>query len=78
MNKIKNAIIINGVTYELVKHGHWDICGQCDLLNLCMEQRRIFCNIFPLPDKIQYHFKKVDAKYEYTKERKEIEIPLKD
>ena len=68
MANIKNAIIIDGVTYELVKHGHWDICGQCDLLNQCMEQRRIFCNLFPLPDKIQYHFKKVNADCEHAEE----------
>ena len=75
MAKIKNAVIIDGVTYELVKFGDKDICGQCDLLYQCREQSEIICGLFPLFDTAQYHFKKVDADCEYTKERKEIEIP---
>ena len=67
MAKIKNAIIIDGVTYELVKYGdRFGICRQCDLIDQCKEQSVTICNLFPLSDKGQYHFKKVDADCEYA------------
>ena len=62
MKKIKNAIIIDGVTYELVKFGdRYGMCRQCDLINQCKEQHDTICNLFPLSDTAQYHFKKVNA-----------------
>lgn len=69
MNKIKNAIIIDGVTYELVEFND-KVCGQCDLLNQCKEESSNICNLFPF-DTALYHFKKVDADCEHARENKD-------
>lgn len=77
MDKIKNAIIIDGVTYELVKfgdmyYGKRRICSQCDLLKQCIEHRSehrdAICELFHLSGKVQYYFKKVNADCEHASE----------
>ena len=76
MEKIKNAIIIDGVTYELVEsgdmYGRRRICSQCDLLKQCSEHHRehhdAICGLFHLSGKVQYYFKKVNADCEHASE----------
>lgn len=65
MAKIKNAIIIDGVTYELVKEETEQMCDDCDLQKQCSGIEPLCLN-YNLPNIEKYLFKKVNADCEHA------------
>jgi len=62
---LKNAIIIKGVTYKVVRKtfvaGMEDVCTGCDLRRRCDKDENVFCAPFEKHGFLPY-FKKVGAR----------------